>query len=139
MARKFFFVCFGLLCLSLAYQIGASRAVAQGSGEVVGGMLSGLTNSLCVATSDGRIYQRAHTGAMEPWTLTRAVPVSSPVTAIAVLSTASGTPDFVLMCENGTVYDCEGTAGPIAVSNVFAGGPVSSPSTSWGSLKARYR
>lgn len=31
MAKRFFYVCAGLLCLVIAYQLGATRASAQGS------------------------------------------------------------------------------------------------------------
>ena len=31
MSKRFFYVCAGLLCLAIAYQMGASRATAQGS------------------------------------------------------------------------------------------------------------
>ena len=31
MAKRFFYVCFGIFCLALAYHLGASRATAQGT------------------------------------------------------------------------------------------------------------
>jgi hypothetical protein len=32
-AKRFFFVCVGILCLALAYDFGAARAAAQGSAK----------------------------------------------------------------------------------------------------------
>ena len=35
-AKQFFYVCAGILMLSAAYHLGASRAVAQGGGQFAG-------------------------------------------------------------------------------------------------------
>jgi len=41
MAKKFFFVCAGLFLLALAYQLGATQAVAQVGSQVTGRLCPG--------------------------------------------------------------------------------------------------
>ena len=55
MARKFFYVCAGMLMLALSYHFGASTATAQApSNPVVG--LSAYTTNFLVMTANGDSY-----------------------------------------------------------------------------------
>ena len=56
-ARAFFFVCAGLLCLAVAYHLGANSARAQAPGNPVVGFSGPL---LC--TANGDIYAAAALG-----------------------------------------------------------------------------
>ena len=56
MAKKFFFVCGGILMLVLAFTLGANSVVAQSKGgTVVGIALYG--NDATVVTAEGDVYQ----------------------------------------------------------------------------------
>ena len=69
LAKRFFYVCAGLLCLALAYHLGARSAGAQ-----VGSMVSGFSggtdsNSHCrgtfyVMTDNGDVYGRTMVGGL---------------------------------------------------------------------------
>jgi hypothetical protein len=59
-AKRFFYVCAGLLCLALAYHLGASSATAQTGSSIVG-VFQGIncaTNSVGVVTSTGDVFIR---------------------------------------------------------------------------------
>jgi len=67
MARKFFFVCGGVLMLLLAYTLGANSVVAQSrKGTVVGIAVYG--NDALVVTSEGDVYQATNNNT-DNWTL----------------------------------------------------------------------
>lgn len=62
MTKKFFFVCAGLLCLAVAYHLGATNAQGQ-AGSAVTGIAVGLTgnqaaSNFYVMTQDGTVYWR---------------------------------------------------------------------------------
>ncbi|MBK6734339.1 MAG: hypothetical protein IPG61_09645 [bacterium] len=59
MARRFMFVCFGILALATAYAVGADNSVAQVGGSNVVHSFNGNGGALCVVTADGDIYGRA--------------------------------------------------------------------------------
>ena len=66
MAKKFFFVCGGILMLVLAYTFGANSVVAQSKGgNVVGITVYG--NDALVVTAEGDVYQATNNNA-DNWT-----------------------------------------------------------------------
>ena len=64
MARKFFYVCAGLLCLAIAFQLGVRSAGAQAGATVSGvtfgsGPIGGpYSNDVWVFTGNGDVYAR---------------------------------------------------------------------------------
>ena len=62
MARKFFYVCAGLLCLAISYHLGAKSAGAQVGGSIVS-MASNTSNQWMAVTSAGDTYLSADDGA----------------------------------------------------------------------------
>ena len=57
MAKKFFYVCAGILMLALSYHFGASSARAQMGGQIVGVQTwPGGQPELLVTTSDGELF-----------------------------------------------------------------------------------
>ena len=67
MAKKFFFVCGGILMLVLTYTLGANSVVAQsGAGKVVGIAIYG--NDAIVVTAEGDVYQATNNNT-DNWTL----------------------------------------------------------------------
>lgn len=64
MAKRFFYVCAGLLCLAVAYHLGASRASAQAGDRLVAGITyHGFDGRLYVVTQGGDVYrERPPTG-----------------------------------------------------------------------------
>jgi len=93
MAKKFFFICAGLLMLALAYHFGATTATAQAPGNPIVGTFDFLPGAVVLANGD--VYLSASGSPLQGWHW---------------------------------------------YSNVFAGsGPVPTPNSTWGQLKARYR
>ena len=61
MARKFFYVCAGMLMLALSYHFGASNATAQApSNSVVG--ITANASGIFAATANGDTYQFGNGG-----------------------------------------------------------------------------
>ena len=60
MAKKFMFVCLGILALAFAYHLGVASAVSQGSGVVVGVAAASWSNGTRVyaITDNGDCYRR---------------------------------------------------------------------------------
>ena len=55
MAKRFFFVCLGILCLALAYHLGANNANAQGAGGKVR-MIAAAGDNAWVVTDTDDVY-----------------------------------------------------------------------------------
>jgi len=60
MAKKFFYVCGGILMLALSYHFGASSATAQAGSPVQGFAFAG--GNFFVMTSNGDVYQSSTGG-----------------------------------------------------------------------------
>lgn len=137
LAKRFFYVCAGLLCLALAYQLGVGKAQGQGGGTLSSGDF--FYRGLYALTPDGRIYSRGTDFPSNPWTLGRTVPVTSRAVALRVESGAVfPNPFFYVFTEDGTVFECDGYYGACSSTNAFTGPTPATPET-WGSVKARYR
>ena len=90
LAKRFFYVCAGLLCLALSYHFGALNATAQAPGNSVVASFGGALSAVVTANGDVYIADQWY----GPWTLR---------------------------------------------SNVFRGGPTPAQSSTFGSVKARWR
>ena len=58
-AKRFFFICAGLLCLALAYHLGATSATAQAPGNPV---VAARAQPDAVVTANGDVYLRGPGG-----------------------------------------------------------------------------
>lgn len=68
MAKKFFYVCGGLLMLALAYHFGATSATAQIAGRPTTALAYNGSTGQMVALSDlGDVYVSASGGNMTTW------------------------------------------------------------------------
>jgi hypothetical protein len=68
-AKRFFYVCAGLLLLVVAYSIGAHRADAQSGSSTIVAVTNGypITNSVFAVAANGAVYISAN-GGNSPWT-----------------------------------------------------------------------
>lgn len=126
MAKRFFYVCAGLLCLALTYHLGARRSSAQAGLGIEGGNL-GTWNTCAV----GRTFYYQVGGLFVP----------EPIPGTDRVVATGGAPVRVML-ENGDVYvypgDPSGGSSWQFVGNMI-GSPISVEPSSWGSVKARYR
>jgi hypothetical protein len=143
MAKRFFFVCAGILCLVVAYQFGAKSARAQGLGSSVIGAMGcgpgggGPTIALMVDRVTYRATINGSTLAFELLPPLPPLPGTSPVLALDMSCCG-----FALL-ENGDVW-AGGGGGPPSpwsyLGNVMAAsGPTPAQRESFGALKARFR
>jgi hypothetical protein len=66
MARKFFYVCAGLLCLALAYHLGARSATAQAPGNsIVAAFPASYPLQFVAVTANGDFFGAERVGG--PW------------------------------------------------------------------------
>ena len=111
-AKRFFFICAGLLCLAVAYHVGATSATAKVSGSRLVAMADrpSIGSSAVAVDQSGRIYL----GHMGQWTQSGTVPG----TPVAMWS-RSNTGEVFFVLENGELWrlDANGTLG--FDSNVF--------------------
>ena len=128
-AKRFFYVCAGLLCLAFAYHLGSAGAAAQG-----GSIFEG-----CTVTGDGRftgalsrtVYRYA--GGVGYAAYAQLIPGSASVTAVV---------EGYALLENGDMYQWS-TSDPgfgqwQYVGNL-AGAPTPAQPATFGSVKARWR
>jgi len=127
-AKRFFFICAGILCLALAYQLGVRNAGAQVPGQNLVGYVGPAASEFAVVV-DRVVYKAANGLPLQPLAALPPVPGSSPVLTFAS--------DNALLA-NGDVYDWIGS-GWRYKGNVLGGAPTPTTEQSWGQLKARYR
>jgi hypothetical protein len=132
MARRFFYVCAGLLMLAIAYHLGATSATAQAS-AVIGGIgcsPGSLTPNISLVVN--RVVYRG-TGnqyAFQMLPPLPPIPGTSPV--VALDASCCG---FALL-ENGDVWAGGGPTWSY-VGNVLSGATTAAQK-SWGQVKAKY-
>jgi hypothetical protein len=131
MAKRFMFVCFGILALAVAYQFGATRASAQLSGTITaaGFGVCSNTGNCGFAIVGRRIY-----GTMNPIT-TDPVPGTDPIIAVGT----GGQAGAQVMLANGDVYFTEPGFHTWGLIYNVLGSPTSAKATTWGALKTHYR
>jgi hypothetical protein len=132
MAKRFFYVCLGLLCLISAYQLGAGAARGEWNGSASGKIIGGL-HDIWYDTG-GEAWQVTTAG----WT--RAAEWNLPVPAAEVKFFSSVGPGVLLITVDdiawlrhpGLGLDVWISVGP------FPGDPVPAYSDSWAKIKSRY-
>lgn len=130
MARKFFYVSAGILMLTLSYNLGASRALAQSGHRLVHGEAwnpSGVDENgqLWAIQSNGSYAS----GPIQPPRAGTIIDVS--------IGIAGGSPSGTVLYDDGDIFRLD--QGSWAhVTNVFAGATAATPTT-LGRVKATYR
>ena len=129
-ARRFFFVCVGVLMLAVALHLGHTSAAAQIGPTVEGANIQsipGVAYPRATGCIGRTFYWIGENGA------SHAVPVPVPGTR-HILSTD---PYETVLLENGDWLKFDGSAW-VLVGNLV-GGPIAATRTTWGELKTRYR
>jgi len=132
-ARGFFFICAGLLMLSVAYNLGASSAVAQSTPTVFGIDMGGNSG---MAVMGRTIYWLSESGTSSALP---SVPGSSPIAAIGAqgLGSSGGA---VAVLQNADVYRFDTVSSSWQrTGNILSSGPIPTTKSSWGEVKARFR
>lgn len=137
MAKRFFFLCAGVLCLAAAYQVGTESARAEWDGSAAGSLVGG-------GFAAGGPWI-AFTSAGEAWSITpgagwiRRVDADLPVPAAEVKFLDSNGELFILITTGDDVWQfVDNGLGWFRIDS-FPGGPISLPSESWGKVKAAHR
>ena len=130
MARKFFFVCAGFLCLVISYQLGYRNAHAQSDGLLSVGVLDTQWSN-GFATVVGRTLIRASGSPLQFG------PPLPPIPGTASIIAVKGA-DPIAMLSNGDVWRWDNGGSWVLMGNMI-GGATSSHSQSWGAAKVRYR
>jgi hypothetical protein len=126
MAKRFFYVCAGLLCLALTYHAGARNATAQAPAECFG-----IDSERGAAVVVGRMmYVRPLSPFTSPPTIPQPVPGTEAVIACAPFSALLANGDVYHWTGEPTGWTYSGSVYPLATS---------AEQSSWGSVKARYR
>jgi hypothetical protein len=123
-AKRFFFICAGILCLAFAYHLGARSASGEayptGPVECVG-----YSEHTAAAVINHELW-RAEAGALDG---TGTIPSASRAVACGY--------DGVVL-ENGEAWKWNGVSWGLQGTFPFSG-PTPATQETWGSLKARYR
>ena len=134
-AKRFFYVCAGLLCLALVYHLGAMNASAQAGGPFVVGSFDPDSDPL-VIDSAGQMWMMGR--ANNPGVRVGPVPLPKSGTVLeATCSVVAGSFDGYVLYADGDAYMFNRTQW-IFLGNVV-GGPTPSTRETWGTVKSRYR
>lgn len=132
MAKRFFYVCAGILLLTIAYQWGARSARAESLGVLVAGSFDPDTDALGI-DGNGQMWMLSHNGA-------RLGPLALPKQGTVVEATGANvggtTFDANVLYADGDAYVYDRSSWRF-IGNVL-GGATNTPKESWGALKARY-
>ena len=129
-AKRFFYVCAGLLCLALAYHLGARSAGAQLGATIEGAGIDRGTASVAV----NRVVYRAGTsGGIGQMACGTPVPGTSPILATSAYQ------EVWAITADGKGYVDSGACSWRLAADFGALGTVPVEGQSWGSVKARYR
>jgi hypothetical protein len=128
LAKRFFYVCAGVLCLALAYHLGAESARGQSTSADCFAVDS---ESGSVAVVGRTMYVRSFGGPYGgPEVVPIAIPGSLPIIACA---------PYAVLLENGDTYKyLNPENGWLHSGNVFSSQTPATHET-WGGVKARYR
>jgi hypothetical protein len=132
--QRFFYVSAALLCLTLAYQFGATNAKAQSSDRIVdvGRQPDGQAFAV---TERGVIF--SNPGNCQAWSAVSQLPAGR--IPVSIVDGAGGS--VGIACSDGSVWMVQGSGASMSVSacsNVFAGQPTPNKET-WGEVKSDYR
>jgi hypothetical protein len=134
--KRFFFICAGLLCLVLAYHLGAQNARAQSHPSIVAIAWNRADGYAYAVDAAGAIF--ANPGNCGSWTRVGQMPAGCTPTCI-LDGDLSGHLD--VGCAEGDFYYLSGTfpyITPVFCSSIY-GGTTPSTQETWGGLKSRYR
>jgi len=142
MAKKFFYVCAGVLALALAIQLGARVASGQAGGLLVTGGVAGTRGELHASGVDasgniwvGNIFGGGTAGPIAPPKPGRIVAVEADDVSIS-----GGQPsEIAILYEDGDVYLWYGGPPWQFMTNILTNSPVTATQKSWGQVKDRYR
>ena len=134
-AKRFFYVCAGLLCLALAYHLGATKAGAQSS-VTIEGANAGYGSGWATGVVGRTFHFKRHNSSEAGGTVPDPVPGTSPVIATASASGAGGAQ--WVMLENGDVYSYLTDAPWVYYGNLL-GGSTPAQQETWGAMKSRHR
>jgi hypothetical protein len=128
MAKRFMFVCFGLLALALAYHLGAKNASAQAPPY----HFVGWGNLVVVGD---QAWQLGAGG----WTqrFPQDLPPVPPSTLVWWEDQPRGAGGMIALTENGEGWSSGGPGGWVSVG-FPPGGPTPTRQQSWGQVKAKY-
>jgi hypothetical protein len=125
-AKRFFFASAGLLCLMLAYHLGAVEARAQLQG-IESAQFDGDAANLAIG---GQLFSMASSGVA----YSAALPEPG-----GVLASAGHDGSFRVLMTNGHSWEKLGAANEWRLVGTLLDQPTPTEKTSWGGLKARYR
>ena len=137
MAKRFFYICTGLLCLVIAYQIGAEGARAEWDGNAPGYVLGG-------AFAEGGPWI-GFTSVGEAWSITpaagwiRRADMDLPVAASEIKFLDSNGELFILITTADDAWESADNGLGWFQIDSFPGGPITIENESWGETKARWR
>lgn len=134
MAKRFFYVCMGLLALVAAAGVGFGGARAQVGGPTyfagAGGASAAVVGrTILVITNQGP----------NPIPLPEPVPGSADIASVLVYNPGHYPPSTTVVLTNGDVYNRDGPTATWVLVGTYGGSPIPTRSESWGQLKARYR
>ena len=136
MAKKFFYVCMGMLALVAAAGVGFNAARAQVGGPTyfagVGGASAEVVGRNLLFLSTG-LSNPIPTPFPEP------VPGSSDIVSVLVYNAGYGVPATTVVLANGDTYHWNGAQPRWDLVGSFGGTPVQTLSRTWGQVKSRYR
>jgi hypothetical protein len=133
MAKKFFYVCMGVLALVAAVGAGFNSARAQ-----IGGPLHFAGVGGASAQVVGRALLVLSTAMPSPTPFPEPVPGTSDIVSVLVYNAGYAVPATTVVLANGDTYHWSGNVPGWVLVGSFSG-PTQLQSTSWGQLKARYR
>jgi hypothetical protein len=129
-AKRFFYICAGLLCLALAYHLGARSALGSGAGIVDGAHVD------CDRGPNGTVFVTGVVGRNVYWNGEPAALPAIPGTE-RIVATCGGGDFFTVVLENGDIY--RGLGGQWTyLGNIVAKATPATQGT-WGEIKSKYR
>jgi hypothetical protein len=128
MARRFFYISLGILCLVAAYQLGAERARADWDQESPG-VIWGQSGRWFV-TASGEAWEGSY---VHEWQRHPEFDLPIPATEVKFYAGRS-----ILLTKDEVLWE-QDPGGQWVEVGPFPGGPVTSPSGSWGKVKESYR
>lgn len=124
-AKRFFYVSAALLCLALAYHLGAVNAEGQTPSFRI------LNHGVPFVAVGETVYTLDAVGGWHPYTNNTYPPV--PVSSLVVLGGSFA------ITQAGEGWVCNGNTGVWTSYGAIPGGGTSAQQQSWGQVKARYR
>jgi len=133
-ARKFFYMCAGLLCLCVLLGFGF-RAVRAQTANV--GYFAGTGGAAAAVV--GRTIVIITNQGPNPIPFPEPVPGSADIASVLIYNPGNYPPSTTVVLTNGDVYNRDGPTATWALVGTFGGSPIPTKDESWGQLKARYR